>query len=734
MTIPRCDLAAVATEGYIYALGGTTCAMGPIYNSVERAKVYPDGSLGSWQTTTPMLAPRSHIAAAQGKRYIYALGGQEDGFRLSTVEQTTISPPSITSFSPLAVRSDQSTTVTIISANILPVPALRLGDSTILTSSFVSPTTLNATIPTGLANGWYNATVTSGDGRVATLANAVRVDGPGSVVVDGLDLTINDGALFTNQIAVTLTIGSNTDTAQMQVSNDGGFAGTEWETYTSHKTWQITQYGSYVLPRVVYVRYKDLAGIMSATFQDDIILDVTPPEGTVIILSQAELQAMGFTVTLGLSATDDVSGVGQMMISNQPNFSGAIWESYATSRVWTLGSNGIVYIRYKDNAGNVSTTYSTTPTFPIPQSPSGTITDTTPTFKWTKISGATQYYLVVYEGTSTSALYTKTVLSSACGSTRCSYTPTNILSDGAYKWKVRAYVGGAWNTYSPRMSFVVTTPPAPTDVQASDGTYTNKVLVSWNTSSGATSYKVYRAARATGTKSLLGSSTGTSFNDTTATPGFTYYYWVKACNGANCSSYSTRNTGWRKLSPPTGVTASDGTYTDKVGVTWDASSGATSYEVYRASSATGTKSLLGSPTGTSFNDTTAKPGVTNYYWVKACKGTRCSSYSTRNTGWRKLSAPTNVQASDGTYTNKVQVSWNASSGATSYKVYRAASAAGRKSLVGSPTGTSFNDTTATPGVTYYYWVKACRSSRCSSYSSSNTGWRKLSPSTGVNPN
>jgi len=295
--------------------------------------------------------------------------------------------------------------------------------------------------------------------------------------------------------------------------------------------------------------------------------------------------------------------------------------------------------------------------------------------------------------------------------------------DGVYFARIVQASGssfGCSSTYD--FSVLDITPPG--NVQASDGTYTDKVLVSWNASSGATSYKVYRAASAAGTKSLLGSPTGTSFNDTTATPGVTYRYWVKACNGANCSSYSAGNTGWRKLSAPTGLTASDGTYTTKVRVSWAASSGATSYKVYRATSAAGTKSLLGSPTGTSFNDTTATPGFTYRYWVKACKGTRCSSYSTRNTGWRKLSAPTNVQASDGTYTNKVRVSWNASSGATSYKIYRAASATGTKSLLGSPTGTSFNDTTAKPGVTYYYWVKACRSSRCSSYSTRNTGWRK----------
>jgi hypothetical protein len=171
--------------------------------------------------------------------------------------------------------------------------------------------------------------------------------------------TINDGALFTNQTAVTLTISARPGTTQMQVSNDGGFAGAQWEPYTSRKAWAITQYGSYVIPRMVYVRYKDLDGNVLGNYQDDIILDVTPPTGTVSIVGATGLQAMASTVTLKLSATDDVSGVGQMLISNQADFVGASWEVYATSRAWTLGSNTAVYVRFRDNAGNVSSTYST---------------------------------------------------------------------------------------------------------------------------------------------------------------------------------------------------------------------------------------------------------------------------------------------------------------------------------------------------------------------------------------
>ncbi len=267
----------------------------------------------------------------------------------------------------------------------------------------------------------------------------------------------------------------------------------------------------------------------------------------------------------------------------------------------------------------------------------------------------------------------------------------------------------------------------PTNLQASDGTSTYKVGLSWTASTGATSYKVFRATSAGGTKTLLGTRLGlnnTTFADNTAIPGVTYYYWVKACQGSTCSAYSVRNAGWRKLSAPTNLQASDGTSTTKVQLTWTASTGATSYKVYRATSAGGAKTLLGSPTDTSFADSKAIPGVTYYYWVKAYRGTRFSAFSAYNTGWRKLSAPTNLQASDGTYTTKVQLTWNASAGATSYKVYRAISAGGAKTLLGTRTVTSFADTTATKGVTYYYWVKAYRGTRFSAFSATNTGWRK----------
>lgn len=92
-------------------------------------------------------------------------------------------------------------------------------------------------------------------------------------------VTINNGSLFTNATAVTLSITGQTGVMEMAVSNDGGFAGAAWEPCRATKDWMITSFGNSILPRTVYVRYRDAQGAVSSVVQDDIILDVTAPSG-----------------------------------------------------------------------------------------------------------------------------------------------------------------------------------------------------------------------------------------------------------------------------------------------------------------------------------------------------------------------------------------------------------------------------------------------------------------------
>lgn len=74
----------------------------------------------------------------------------------------------------------------------------------------------------------------------------------------------------------------------------------------------------------------------------------------------------------------------------------------------------------------------------------------------------------------------------------------------------------------------VAAPAAPTGVNAR-ATSSTSVLITWNGSTGATSYDIYRRAAGTGYVKV-GSTTSTSFTDTTAAADTAYLYLVRAIN------------------------------------------------------------------------------------------------------------------------------------------------------------------------------------------------------------
>lgn len=132
----------------------------------------------------------------------------------------------------------------------------------------------------------------------------------------------------------------------------------------------------------------------------------------------------------------------------------------------------------------------------------------------------------------------------------------------------------------------------------------------------------------------------TNHSDTELVSSTTYYYRIRAHRHSddaysafsNIASATTHPSP--PLDPPANVQASDGTYSDKVRITWNAVTGATNYQVLRSPSPDGVKINLGSPAGTTFDDTTPTPNVTYYYFVQACQNTVCSDFSDFDTGWR----------------------------------------------------------------------------------------------------
>jgi hypothetical protein len=107
---------------------------------------------------------------------------------------------------------------------------------------------------------------------------------------------------------------------------------------------------------------------------------------------------------------------------------------------------------------------------------------------------------------------------------------------------------GTWQVTQGGGNGTPTVPATPRNVSASDGTYTDRVSITWGVVSNATSYEVYRSDSSTGGGTRIGQTTTAVFADSTVTAGVTHWYSVKACNSAGCSNFSTADAGYRATS------------------------------------------------------------------------------------------------------------------------------------------------------------------------------------------
>lgn len=234
----------------------------------------------------------------------------------------------------------------------------------------------------------------------------------------------------------------------------------------------------------------------------------------------------------------------------------------------------------------------------------------------------------------------------------------------------------------------------------------NGVVLSWNAVEGAASYQVYRTTGSNTDFDKIATVTGTTYKDTSAVVGTKYYYKVRAI-GTNGSygKFSYEKAAKAKCAAPV-VTAGNNASTGKITLKWKAVKGASKYEVHRATSKTGTYNKLYTTTGTSMTNTSANPGYSYYYKVRAIdKNGVKSNFSKIVDCTCKCAAPV-VKATNVASTGKIKLTWSDVTGAAKYEIYRATSKTGNYTKIYTTTGTSLTNTSTTPGKTYYYKIKA----------------------------
>jgi hypothetical protein len=205
--------------------------------------------------------------------------------------------------------------------------------------------------------------VTDTQGSSATVVQSLRISDPGAAGAL-LGVTINNGAQYTRSADVTVTAVSPPGTTQMIVSNDGGFlAGGTFPVQKDTK-WKLDSSGPERLPKTIYVRFFT-GPFPSETFQDDIILDETPPtvqqaqvaapagaSAATDAIATASAKRKLSTWKLRIRAKDSNSGVARVQVTANKRKPGKLLR-YKT-RLTVKSATKPKWVRARDRAGNYS--------------------------------------------------------------------------------------------------------------------------------------------------------------------------------------------------------------------------------------------------------------------------------------------------------------------------------------------------------------------------------------------
>jgi hypothetical protein len=310
-----------------------------------------------------------------------------------------------------------------------------------------------------------------------------------------------------------------------------------------------------------------------------------------------------------------------------------------TFEVYSIGSGGT-----SSSAASLSAT--TAPAAPTSLAKVGLSASDSVTFSWTAPAGATSYQ-VYKDGQPYGVSQAET-----------SATVTGLSANTSYNFVVQA---SSEHGQSPNSSVLslTTAPAAPTSLAKVGLSTSDSVSFSWTAPAGATSYQVYKDGQLYGSPQVGNTGTVAGLLSNTS-----YEVSVKAIS-AHGESFVSSN-----LSLTTAPAAPIGLYqtqisSDMVSFGWEASAGATSYQVYRD----------GVPYGVEQEEVTVDVNGlisnVNYNFTVVAKNSHGNSFaSTALTLLTLLNTPSGLGVS-GITASGFTVSWGSVTGATSYEVYGA---------------------------------------------------------------
>ncbi|MBR2294769.1 MAG: hypothetical protein IJ869_03300 [Clostridiales bacterium] len=207
--------------------------------------------------------------------------------------------------------------------------------------------------------------------------------------------------------------------------------------------------------------------------------------------------------------------------------------------------------------------------------------------------------------------------------TDTSRTCTNLEAATQYYFKVRAYNDyGSVRVYGEYVSGTALETAVGITNIGRNGASGASFYIEWTPAHGAEGYEVSRATSSNGPYTVIGTTRGTRFNDSTAVPGQKYFYRVRAYAVWLDMIYYRQYSNPRAIMAP--LTPSGLTLTavssSQINLSWTGVPGGANiyYEVWRSSSSSFTNAVcLGRYSATNSTSRLLNPNTRYYYRVRA---------------------------------------------------------------------------------------------------------------------
>ena len=325
------------------------------------------------------------------------------------------------------------------------------------------------------------------------------------------------------------------------------------------------------------------------------------------------------------------------------------------------------------------------------------ISDTGITVRWNTVTGATSY-----------ELYRNDV--SIDANAVSPKTEAGLSPGTSYTYEVRALNAVSASNRSIAET-TITVPSTPANLTVGSPTETT-LSISWDASTGADAYELYRDASPV----PIYMGPGLSFTDTGLTSSTAYNYQILAKNPSGASPKTTAVPGTTSAqasaapaAAPAGLAVSSQTNTTLT-LNWNATADATSYELYRG----GTLVFTDTAQVRTFTDVGLSGGTEYNYTVAASNSQGQGPTSGVEASFTTPNAPTGLAVSNPTG-NGLTLDWNISTGATGYQLFRGATSIFTGAAI------TFADTGLATGTPYNYSVLATNTSGAGPQSATVTG-------------